>query len=79
MRSFIGVVLVTHSDSSLSAAQEVVPPTTPDGTPATGLPAHPILGDFAALMGAALYSVYVVYMKVKVGDEDRADMQLLLG
>jgi len=68
--SFVGVVLVTASDNSLSASAE---PAYPD------LPSHPILGDVAALLGAALYSVYVVYMKVKVGDEDRADSQLLLG
>jgi len=65
------VVLVTQSDNSLSASS--AEPMYPD------LPSHPILGDLAALLGAALYSVYVVYMKVKVGDEDRADSQLLLG
>ena len=69
--SFVGVVLVTQSDNSLSASS--AEPMYPD------LPSHPILGDLAALLGAALYSVYVVYMKVKVGDEDRADSQLLLG
>ena len=43
------------------------------------LPSHPILGDAAALLSSAFYAVYVVFLKVKVGDETRADMQLMLG
>ncbi|KAK4688430.1 solute carrier family 35, member F5, partial [Tremellales sp. Uapishka_1] len=66
--SFLGVLLVTQSDSSLSTAIQDM-----------DLPTHPILGDFAALLSAAFYAVYVVLLKVRVGDEDRADMQLMLG
>ncbi|WWC87955.1 uncharacterized protein L201_002855 [Kwoniella dendrophila CBS 6074] len=65
--SFIGVLLVTQSDSSLTESAE---PT---------LPSHPIFGDFLALLSAAFYSVYVILLKVRVVDEERADMQLMLG
>ena len=68
--SFLGVILVTRSDSSLSSAAEG---TYPD------IPSHPVLGDLAALLSAAFYAVYVVFLKVRVGDEERADMQLMLG
>ncbi|WRT65760.1 uncharacterized protein IL334_002709 [Kwoniella shivajii] len=65
--SFIGVLLVTQSDSSLTESSE---PT---------LPSHPIFGDFLALLSAAFYAVYVILLKVRVVDEERADMQLMLG
>jgi solute carrier family 35 protein F5 len=68
--SFLGVLLVTRSDSTITSAS---PDTQPD------LPSHPVLGDFAALLSASFYAVYVVFLKVRVGDEDRADMQLMLG
>jgi solute carrier family 35 protein F5 len=77
--SFLGVLLVTKSDSSLFS-----PPS--DSSQASALldtqstvPTHPILGDTAALLSAAFYAVYVVFLKVRVGDEDRADMQMMLG
>ena len=66
--SFLGVVLVTRSDSTLST----------ESNP-HDLPSHPIAGDLAALLSAAFYAVYVILLKVRVGDEDRADMQLMLG
>ncbi|WVF65855.1 hypothetical protein IAT40_000592 [Kwoniella sp. CBS 6097] len=69
--SFIGVLLVTKSDNSLSPS--VVIPDEP------ALPSHPIFGDFLALLSAAFYAVYVILLKVRVVDEDRADMQLMLG
>ncbi|WWC60377.1 uncharacterized protein I303_102949 [Kwoniella dejecticola CBS 10117] len=65
--SFIGVLLVTQSDSSLVEESE------------PSLPTHPIFGDFLALLSAAFYSVYVILLKVRVVDEERADMQLMLG
>ncbi|WVW80219.1 hypothetical protein I302_102197 [Kwoniella bestiolae CBS 10118] len=66
--SFIGVLLVTQSDSSLTSSSE------PDS-----LPSHPIFGDSLALLSAAFYAVYVILLKVRVVDEERADMQLMLG
>jgi solute carrier family 35 protein F5 len=68
-------VLVTKSDAAIEPISE--PVATPAGIPT--LPSHPILGDIAALLSAFFYSVYLILLKVKVGDEERADMQLLLG
>jgi solute carrier family 35 protein F5 len=65
--SFFGVILVTQSDSSISS------------TDTSDIPPHPILGDMLALTSACCFAVYVVLMKVKLGSEDRADMQMLLG
>ena len=63
----MGVVLVTHSDSNISTSE------------GSHLPTRPVLGDFCVLVAAAFFAVYVVFLKVRVGDEDRADMQLMLG
>ncbi|GFZ42497.1 hypothetical protein JCM24511_00212 [Saitozyma sp. JCM 24511] len=68
--SFLGVLLVTRSDSTITTSAA---DTSPD------LPSHPILGDLAALLSASFYAVYVVFLKVRVKDEERADMQLMLG
>ena len=65
--SFLGVVLVTKSDSSITPASS------------DNLPSQPLLGDALALLSAAMYAVYVIWMKVAIGDEERADMRLLLG
>lgn len=65
--SFFGVILVTQSDSKIAS------------TDTSDLPTHPILGDMLALTSACCFAVYVVLMKVKLGSEDRADMQMLLG
>jgi len=67
--SFIGVVLVTCSDATLGS----------DALLAAATPAHPILGDALALLSAFFYSVYVILLKVRLGDESRADTQLMLG
>lgn len=61
--------MVTRSDSTLSSA----------GSGEAELPSRPVLGDFAAILSACFYAVYVILLKKKVGDEDRADMQLMLG
>ena len=66
--SFVGVLLVTSSDSNLS-----------DDTPVESLPTRPILGDATALLGAMCYAIYAILLKVKLGDEYRADTQLMLG
>jgi solute carrier family 35 protein F5 len=67
--SFIGVVLVTRSDSTIESTTLA----------ATGAPAHPVLGDALALLSALFYSIYVILLKVRLGDESRADTQLMLG
>jgi solute carrier family 35 protein F5 len=67
--SFIGVVLVTRSDASIESKNLT----------ASGAPAHPILGDALALLSALFYSIYVILLKVRLGDESRADTQLMLG
>ncbi|ORX35223.1 hypothetical protein BD324DRAFT_631872 [Kockovaella imperatae] len=65
--SFLGVVLVARSDSSQT--EEISVP----------LPSHPIWGDLAAIISALCYGGYVVLLKVKLVDEDRADSMLMLG
>ncbi|GMK55483.1 hypothetical protein CspeluHIS016_0205390 [Cutaneotrichosporon spelunceum] len=71
LASFIGVILVTHSDSTAESA-------TIDAS-GTNVPTHPIWGDLLSLLSAAWYSIYVILLKVRIGDESRADTQLLLG
>lgn len=67
LASFVGVVLVTRSDSGIHA------------TTGTNIPTHPILGDVLSLLSAAFYSIYVILLKVRIGDESRVDTQLMLG
>lgn len=63
----MGVVLVTKSDAMSAHAVGDNKPT------------RPILGDMLSVLSAAFYSVYVILLKVRIGDESRADTQLLLG
>lgn len=110
--SFIGLILVTHSDSLLARGP---PPPHPPPPPPSSLPPHhssphtifhdlgftlldvpphvgipprstphehvkrPILGDGLALLSAFCYAVYVILLKVRIGDEERVDMQLFFG
>lgn len=37
------------------------------------------LGDFMALLSAIIYGLYITIMKMRVGNEDRVDMQLFFG
>ena len=70
--SFFGLILVTHSDSLLAS----VSTTLPDPT------AHvkrPMWGDALALLSAFCYAIYVILLKVRIGDEERVDMQLFFG
>jgi solute carrier family 35 protein F5 len=60
--------MVTRSDSTLTSSAI-----------ASDLPSHPVLGDLAAILSACFYAIYVILLKKQVGDEDRADMQLMLG
>ena len=61
------MLLVTHSDSTISPSEQA------------NLPTHPVLGDCLALLSALFYAAYVILLKVRIGDEGRADMQLMLG
>lgn len=70
LASFVGVILVTRSDSAMK--------TTANAT-GTNIPTHPILGDALSLLSAAFYSIYVILLKVRIGDESRVDTQLMLG
>ncbi|KAG6854605.1 hypothetical protein C0991_004207 [Blastosporella zonata] len=62
--SFVGVVLISLSDSSSSPLQE---------------PTHLLIGDFMALVSAVVYALYVTLLKVRIGVESRIDMQLFFG
>ncbi|ODO04485.1 hypothetical protein I350_05088 [Cryptococcus amylolentus CBS 6273] len=73
LASFLGVILVTHSDSTISPSSDPSFPLPIDK------PTHPIFGDVLALTSAAFYAIYVILLKVRVVDEERADMQLMLG
>ena len=80
LASFIGLLLVTHSDSMISTASTVVASLTTDGTTLPDRrPKNALLGDGLALLSAICYAVYVILLKVKIEDEERVDMQLFFG
>lgn len=66
--SFTGVLLVMRADSSsfLGVLQQ----------PAAD---NPFLGDLLALASAFFYTVYVVLLKKRIGDESRVSMPLFFG
>lgn len=68
--SFGGVVLVSLSDSSQDP-----------GPYSMTRPFHllPVMGDILALLSALLYAVYMIFLKVKIREESRIDMQLFFG
>ncbi|KAI0348429.1 hypothetical protein BDW22DRAFT_1366144 [Trametopsis cervina] len=74
--SFGGVVLVSMSDSS-----EVPRSTPPSGGNPLDVPygRSPIVGDILALLSAFVYAMYVTFLKVRVREESRVDMQLFFG
>ncbi|KAF8922433.1 hypothetical protein CPB85DRAFT_1427743 [Mucidula mucida] len=68
--SFIGVLLVSLSDSSsMSESPALVDAST----------MHPLFGDFLALVSAVFYALYVILLKVQIKAESRIDMQLFFG
>ncbi|KAF7784410.1 hypothetical protein Agabi119p4_575 [Agaricus bisporus var. burnettii] len=75
--SFLGVVLVSLSDSQASTASGQS--SSLDSTLRSTDSSLPLFGDVLALISAFFYAVYVVFLKVKIGDESRIDTQLLLG
>lgn len=70
MLSFIGVLLVSLSDSSS-------PSVDPTASVTSGT--LPLWGDFLALVSAVFYALYVTLLKVKIESEERIDMQLFFG
>ncbi|KAI6136733.1 hypothetical protein F5141DRAFT_1076298 [Pisolithus sp. B1] len=68
--SFGGVVLVSLSDSSQDP-----------GPYSMTSPFHllPVIGDILALLSALLYAIYMIFLKVKIREESRIDMQLFFG
>ncbi|KAI6133157.1 vacuolar membrane protein [Pisolithus croceorrhizus] len=39
----------------------------------------PVIGDILALLSALLYAIYMIFLKVKIREESRIDMQLFFG
>ncbi|KAI0094984.1 hypothetical protein BDY19DRAFT_915760 [Irpex rosettiformis] len=73
--SFGGVVLVSLSDSSEAQG---TPPSS--GNPVNvAFGRAPIVGDSLALLSAFVYAMYVTFLKVRVREESRVDMQLFFG
>ncbi len=72
LSSFVGVVLVSLSDSS-----QPQPPEPTTGT--SYLPTMPLVGDAFALLSALFYALYVTLLKVRIRSESRIDMQLFFG
>ncbi|KAI8980684.1 hypothetical protein BD414DRAFT_492946 [Trametes punicea] len=73
--SFLGVVLVSLSDSSR-------PESPVPSQPSTGmshLPSMPLVGDALALFSALFYALYVTLLKVRIRSEERIDMQVFFG
>jgi solute carrier family 35 protein F5 len=71
--SFFGVLLVSSADS--------FSPTTALATALDVDIPHPyrLTGDLLSLLSALFYSIYLILLKVRIGDERRIDMQLFFG
>ncbi|KAK6533585.1 hypothetical protein TWF694_002522 [Orbilia ellipsospora] len=74
--SMTGVVLISGADATKGAS-------TPEPTATDGEKHHSaaqiLLGDGMALMGALIYGLYTVLLKVRIGHESRVSMQLFFG
>ncbi|KAF8576560.1 hypothetical protein K439DRAFT_1418863 [Ramaria rubella] len=71
--SFVGVLLVSLSDSSPKKLNNSVK-TLPANTHT-----NPALGDIFAILAAIFYAVYVILLKIRIRSESRIDMQLFFG
>lgn len=69
----MGVLLVSSADS--------FSPTTALATALDVDIPHPyrLTGDLLSLLSALFYSIYLILLKVRIGDERRIDMQLFFG
>jgi len=73
--SFLGVLLVSLSDSSPIVPADPSPP----GVHIIDVNSWAIWGDFLALASALFYALYVILLKVRIKAESRVDMQLFFG
>ncbi|KAI0830641.1 hypothetical protein BC628DRAFT_1312839 [Trametes gibbosa] len=73
--SFVGVVLVSISDSAQPESSTPAPPSVG----MMNLPSLPIFGDVLALLSALFYALYVTLLKVRIRSEERIDMQVFFG
>lgn len=65
---------------SLSDSQQSQPTPAPGpGPDLLQLVAGAVFGDALALFSALFYALYVVFLKVRIGAEERVDMQLFFG
>jgi len=83
--SFSGVILVSLSDLSQTAAPDGVIPVVSDAISRVRRFIHneeysnPLLGDLLALSSAVFYAFYVTLLKVRIRQESRINMQLFFG
>lgn len=83
--SFSGVILVSLSDSSQTAAPDGAIPVISDTISRVRRFIHneeysnPLLGDLLALSSAVFYAFYVTLLKVRIRQESRINMQLFFG
>lgn len=74
--SFTGSVLVSLADNSEASGKSIS--EIPSLTSVHSRP-QAIFGDFLALGSALFYALYVVLLKVRIGEESRINMQLFFG
>ncbi|KAF9478511.1 hypothetical protein BDN70DRAFT_879845 [Pholiota conissans] len=74
--SFLGVVIVSLSDSGMK--QAAGPASHPTIQPPS-VNSRAALGDMLALISAMFYAMYVILLKVRIKSESRIDMQLFFG
>lgn len=78
--SFVGILLVTRSDSKQSKAGHVKPLPGARGEQDLGNEAlKTLIGNVLALAGALLYGVYSTLLKRRVRDESRVNMKIFFG
>ena len=73
--SFIGVILVSSSDSPSKPPVPLDPNALVMGGNISGV----TLGNFLALFSALFYAMYIILLKVRIKAEYRIDMQLFFG
>ncbi|KAG8755479.1 hypothetical protein FRC12_010875 [Ceratobasidium sp. 428] len=74
--SFVGCTLVSLADTP--GKSPIQPPAEVPIGPGSSHP-QAYLGDLLALGSALFYALYVVLLKVRIGDESRINMQLFFG
>ena len=77
--SLLGVALVVMQDTHGVRSDAVDDPTPLQSSGKHGTIWDVLLGDALALVGAMLYGAYTVFLKLRVGHEDRVSMPLFFG